>query len=629
VLGSLALAALASSAQGPAGEGPLGNDVFLPVSEEATKELLAGDVLAAAKDGDRAANLSSAFEAWRRALAAAEDGDCVGIAGADAAPRGVESVESAVLRRLGDAGSAVSLAWSARFEPIASAALDAAHGDPEALARVERAYPRTRAAARAALALADLAQESGDPLAGAAWLGRALRSAGPKERDLREAIDRRSPKEPAALPGEPWRTAAGLALEVAIPLEGPATPHRGVVPGIAFLADGRVCVQTATALQIVGADRRARDVELLSITRSHGWRWLPPFAEKDGTWPLLPASDGRRIALVAGRALRERGNALLLLDAAPGREEPQLEWGYSDAGFVGLDGSTRPTDELLGPGLWEFEPGPRIAAGRVVAQARQWTPANDEKPSVDERTVRAWCLAFDLGSGLPRWKRLLAVGGSAKPRFGESRGWARPAQPLAIQGGAVLAGTGIGAGARIDLCDGRIAWTWKFRRAPEGARTWSLSAPLVPPSAAEAAPAVWAPPESDRLYLLGAGGERLAREIGDDVAPLAAGAERVLLLSRSSGRTALAFLAPKSGRRVESVELPRSEAIPPAALSSTSRAIVASDRAVHLFDLDRDGYLLDSVLLPDRAEDPEGAVAARGDRVFVAGESRLWILRVR
>src|SRR5262249_45837926 len=158
-------------------------------------------------------------------------------------------------------------------------------------------------------------------------------------------------------------------------------------------------------------------------------------------------------------------------------------------------------------------------------------------------------------------------------------GWAAAAQPLAIQDGAVLVGTGVGAGARIDLCDGRIAWTRRFRRAPGGARTWSLSAPIVGP------PTARAPPESDRLYLLGAEGERSSAGMGDDVAPLASGADRVLLLSRSGGRATLDLLAPGSGRRVESVELPRPETFPPAALASSSRAIFAGDRAVHLFDL--------------------------------------------
>src|SRR5262249_25751618 len=143
VLGVLALAALASWAQGPAGEGPLGNDVLLPVSEEASKALLAGDELVAKKDGDRAANLAAALEAWGRALPAAEDGDCVPVAGEPAARRGVESVEGAVLRRLAEAGSELSLAWSARFAAIAESARVAAHEDPVALARVERGYPRT------------------------------------------------------------------------------------------------------------------------------------------------------------------------------------------------------------------------------------------------------------------------------------------------------------------------------------------------------------------------------------------------------------------------------------------------------------------------------------------------------
>jgi hypothetical protein len=346
------------------------------------------------------------------------------------------------------------------------------------------------------------------------------------------------------------------------------------------------------------------------------------------------------------RRLTTRGNALLAIDADRSRAEPAFAWGYSDAGFWSEDGTSRRIDDLLGPGLWEFEPGPRIVGGTVLVQAHQWTAEGEEKPSVDERAVKAWCLALDLESGLPRWKDWLAVGASGKGRLQGARGFARPAQPLAVQGGRILAGTGIGAGSTIDICDGRIVATWKFRRAPEGARTWSLCPPLVlaapwvpsrgPGGGGEGGAAIaWASPESDRMYFFrtdAAADVAFAqepREIGDDVVPIDADRDGVVLLSGGGGRTTLARVSPVSGARVESVELPLGERFSPCGLVSASRAIVASDRCAYLLDAGRDLYLLDTVRLPGREESPEGEVAARGERVYVAGERTLWVLRAR
>jgi hypothetical protein len=119
------------------------------------------------------------------------------------------------------------------------------------------------------------------------------------------------------------------------------------------------------------------------------------------------------------------------------------------------------------------------------------------------------------------------------------------------------------------------------------------------------------------------------REIGDDVVPIDADRDGVVLLSGDGGRTTLARVSPASGARVESVELPLGERFSPCGLASASRAIVASDRRAYLFDVGRDLYLLDAVRLPGREDSPEGEVAARGERIYVAGERTLWVLRAQ
>jgi len=633
-------AAPSSSVQGPQGEGPLGNDVFLPVAEASARELTAGDEALAKPGADAGASRAAAFEAWRRALAGADSGKSVPVLLPSDPDRGTESVDRAVVRRLLGAGGEVVSAWRARFDPIAQTAFDAAGYDVPSLERIERGFPVTRSGARAALALADQAFESGDPIGARTWLARARTSADALDRPLTAAIARRDAAAKAdpspADPAPSWTRGRRLRLEGRIPLvpseaerTGPMRP--GVEPGLAFLADGRVCVQGANRLHILGTDGRLQSLDARELVRAHGWNWLTPFAGAGERWPLRPACEGRRLALVEGRAAGTRGNALLLVEIGGEGVDPELVWGYSDAGFLAPDGKVGKLEDSIGPGVWQFEPGPLILAGTVYVQARQWIAEGEGPPSVDERAVRAWCLALDLRTGLPRWQRLLAVGASAKGRLQGARGFVRPAQELAVDGGRILAGTGIGAGAEIDLSDGRVRATWRFRRAPEGSRTWSSTAPRA------GAAVVWAPPESDRLYFFQRGAEAAvgspfalpAREIGGDLAPLAAAGDRILLLSRNGGAVTLAWIAPASGARVDSVELPTGERFAPDALASPTRALLASDRRAFLFDLERGIYLCDSVRLPGREESPEGQVAARGDRVYVAGERSLWILQVR
>src|SRR5260221_4413980 len=63
-------------AQGIQGEGPLGNDAFLPVYASAAKDVAAGDEAFSKKGGEVAAIRAAGFEAWLRALSVAENGDC-------------------------------------------------------------------------------------------------------------------------------------------------------------------------------------------------------------------------------------------------------------------------------------------------------------------------------------------------------------------------------------------------------------------------------------------------------------------------------------------------------------------------------------------------------------------------
>lgn len=625
----------------PQGEGALGNDVFLPVSGRAEAALTQGDRTLASPTPDR----SAALDAWRRALAQSEPADCV------PAPRGTESVERAVLRRLHAGGPELAAAWRERFEPSAEIALEAARWSPDALARTARVWPMTRAAARAALALADRAHEAGDEGSAAIWLERAGAHADPRDPDISAAIARRTSalglggwKEPRSQP-EPWGSATRLEVEAQVALASPVEPRQGIRPGLAFLRDGRACVQGTDTLHLVGpvgpvgTNARARSFPLRTLVRELGWSWIEPFVEESGTWILRPATDGERVVLVAGRAARTRGNALLLLDLTRGSGEPILAWGYFDGGFRGEIAGARTLAETLGPGIWEFEPGPVFVGNAVVAQLRQWTGEGDEPASIDESAVKAWCFAFDAETGLPQWKTLLAVGPSAKVEPWGARGIARPADPLTELPGRLFASTAIGAGVLLDRDDGRPIWSVRNRRAPDGAARWrsgtSFPTAGAPPGADPAL--LWTPSDSDRLYALRADpieslGEltfRAPAEIDGHLEAIGVNGDRVLLLSRVGDRGALTSLDLASGARSSSVEFSRGERLVGGGLVGASRAIVASDRTVRLFDLARDLYLLDAVPLEGADADPAAGIAARADRVYVAGERVLWILRAR
>lgn len=664
---ALGIAAAVVSAQNPGrpsgparpiGEGPLGNDVFLPTSDAAAKALSAGDEALLGTEGDAAKRRDDALEAWWRALSESEAFDCVpfiasGVSGAST-QRGTEPVEVAVVRRLASAGPEIARAWRSRFEEGATSALAAAGDDPATLARVERAFPATRGGARAALALADRAYESGARLSAATWIERARGHADPTDRPLADAIARRAEAlHPAGAkagetdPERGWRKASSLALAsaVALPPEpgvrAEEKPREGIEPGLSLLDDGRVCVQGAASLHVVDPAGGSESVELLSLVHGRGWVWPAPFAEEGERWPLLPAASGSHVFVVAGRAASTQGNALLALETRGTGARPELAWGYSDAGFLAPDGSSYPMDEALGPGLWEFEPGPVVVEGSLIVQARQWLADKGEHPAVDERSVRAWCLAFDTATGSPRWKRLVAAGASGKPRLQGARGFAHPAQPLAVLGGKVLAGTGVGAAAWIDAADGRITACFRYRRAPEGTRRWRLSAPLPldaenSSDAAIAGPILWAPPDSDRGYLLfpergglfgGAFGLE-SREIGRDAAPFAASGSRAILLA-AGDRASFGCLSLSTGARFDSLALERSDHVPSRGIASRHRLLAADDRAVSLFDVDAELRLIAAVDLPGRADDPLGEIEAREDRVYVAGERNLWILNAR
>ncbi|MDF1800931.1 MAG: hypothetical protein P1V81_17310, partial [Planctomycetota bacterium] len=145
-------------------EGPLANDAFQPTDLPAEEAFVTGRrlvaearSLATAGDPSASTRLSQGFESWRQALAASESGAGLRLDPTDPDGRLVVGIEEAVRLEL-DALDPTELGqWIARFEDLASAAFVDGSGEQ----RVERTFPGTAAATRAALRLADAALEAG------------------------------------------------------------------------------------------------------------------------------------------------------------------------------------------------------------------------------------------------------------------------------------------------------------------------------------------------------------------------------------------------------------------------------------------------------------------------------------
>lgn len=583
-----ALAALAS----PAGddpsperfdaEGPLRNDAFLASSERAEAELARGDRawVRFGESADRIA-LVEAFDAWQGALSASSTGDAVrprdaadGEAPAWPDPDGTqgrraEGVAASVARRLDSIGTEVA-AWTERFAPRADAVLAVAEGDTGRLARLEREYPRTPGAARAALRLGDLAFERGRAVDARAWLERASAHAPGADSELADAVERRrralEPLLPSrAAPAGAWSRARSLELERAerlvtdamLPRRTLSPPGGGVEPGLVLLADGSAVIQSPIGLVRLAPPGAPSAVAItrFDLREDLGVRWERPYTASDmGGWPLLPASDGRDVVVVLGRAREGLGNALACLrfdDVGL----PRLRWALTDAGPVGPEAAPADSQPPFG-GPLEFQPGPAVHGQSVFVQVRARSALGDVS---DGAADEIWLLALDLADGRPTWRRFLTraadLRSDAGARFRGAMGPGTAGQPLGIVGDHVFVGTNVGLAFLFDAVDGRLEWAFRGRRRAPSADGWPGSRrPLIAPG--EPPTVFWAAFDSDRLYALSAGPPSHAgvltgapRALGEARMLVAAGPDEILVAGRDGRRRALRAWLPSGERR--------------------------------------------------------------------------------
>ncbi|HUR27082.1 MAG TPA: hypothetical protein VM509_02760 [Planctomycetota bacterium] len=637
-------------------EGPLDNDSTLPIELAAEAELARGDfafagALRLAADAD-AHSVSTAWtavaEAWRNALVHSRGGDSAspfpvlepgGVSPWEAAEPGVlrftEGVEEGVFRRLARLPRAGQLVWTERFSALAEEALQQAAGAPAAVARIEREMPATRAAARAAILLAEFAFESGEPDAARRWLARSRRhlaALGLDAPDLTEGIALRERALPraAANETEAWRRATTLEFVAARALEEPRNASRRARPlgagpqaGMAFLDGERALVQTPSALWILAGPR----AELTGPFENDAWlrpadlEVEPAVAPGNAPgWRLDPAARGASAVVVVGRSLAGRANVLARVDCPASRAEPSVRWARRAAAATGAESDG---DEAE----YEFQPGPLWTDDLVIVLVRRASATSGER----ELELRA----LDPEDGALRWTTYLGKGGERvrdQGRFARTGLATQIAEPLLWTPDGVFAGGALGFAALVDPLDGRVLFAVRDRRRAAEERGWTGWGSALGADGQ----ILWAPADSDHVYRLDARGPGRRgtplgappEAIGEAEALVAGDGGEILVLARAGTRRTLARWDQRSGAKQDSLRLAPEEAFTGRALASEERVIAASDRAVYLFDRKTDLALLAAPKLGGPI--PRGGnVWAQGSRVFVLSSREVEIFSAR
>lgn len=687
-------------------EGPLDNGAFLPLAIEATEHLARGDrsyaeLVARTPFDAGARGWGETFDAWRAALNASSVGAVVPArsrerAGEAAAPwpdpdgtasasvgRRADGVEYAVLRRLIALEPRARAEWTRRFAEVATAALAQAVEAAD-FARVERAFPATEAAARAALVVCEIEFERAHALAARAWWERALRHtqlADLAGSPVAVALERRAPLfvgERAA--DEAWMSTGDMAPTNAVLIDHSQiaagstsrallAPGVGVRPGLAFLSGQRVAVhvpdpqrastgpsgeERVTLVDLTSGRRistfEPRKLEALAAT---GWGGATQYRPSQAPgWPLLIASDGTALVLVVGRHGRDEGNTLMCVDIERGEQVdlpplPELRWALHDGQRCARTGRVTPLSDWPDARL-EFQPGALIRDGTVFVLAREFAPGDADAPSVEQlpdaqAEIRTWICAFDLFDGDLRWRTDIGKGVEIQRDVarmqGSSLGTAA-AQPLVELDGRLFAGTHTGLGALVDAADGRVAWTLRNQRRGSASSGWSGARP---PFERERRCIVWAPADSQRVYWLRAEPDldgrgvfaRPPRALDSAVTLIGGDATSATVLAQRGDERTLVEWNAATGGYSSSPALSPDEYFSGEGLASAQRSLFATNRGLYLLDRTAGSRLIDFTALklesPAQATLglPGGSVWAQGRYVCVLGLSTLWIFEAK
>ncbi|MCE9593390.1 MAG: hypothetical protein K8S98_04280 [Planctomycetes bacterium] len=676
-----ALAAFGFAPQDPVafGEGPLENQTEFETSKAAEEFFSDADLRLVAlrastpSRSDRERAINAVFDAWHDAVGACSSDEWVrpdpalqlhGTSGSShdetTKLRRAEGAEFALLARLAQLDANDRARWTARFEARAKEELDRSGSDREVWQRIERTYPGTSSAARAALRIADAAFAEVRLELVHASLERAARHAaflGADGAPFVAAIERRNAAlarvelPPAAAPTNAVDGARGFGPVRALLYDRDFAAVLGrarldangredelqlwLAPGAVFLASGALLVQSNDLVAVFPAngDETATTFRPSSLLRELGLGvGAAPVRCRVPGRRLTPIALGNDALVTVGEVGPNSRCAVVRLALATGVLDvdapPTVRWATSGTSVAdGRGRSTRFPDELALDEL-QFEPGPVVFSTELVLLARSTPP---DAAELDDAVT--WAVALDLATGRPLWKRRLARGPigprTAVKRFEQAANIdTAPLELLALDD-RVFAGTSTGFGVLFDAADGRLVWSVKNRRRKaedsgwRGRRPWALSDGEL----------LWPPVDSDRGYRLRArpdveGNGLFAAtpfEIGELRTILGANGSTVLAVLASDAGERLATIDLERGTRTVSLALPPKDAFGPEAWVTTSRIVAVTDRGLALFDRTRELFLQDRVELGA----PVAAVLASPKGLVALGGGVVWRIALR
>ena len=624
-------------------EGSFGTDTLLPFDVELERLLASGDEALEDEDAD----LSEVFAAWEEALEDAERGawvrwdtrvhwERVEEAPSLWSERRAEGLSSALLIRLAD--EELRAAWVQHVSADSEADLTAALNLPVEraalpLAALSARYPGTSVSARAALWCSDHERARGRTRHAEAWLARAEECAALLgDPALTAAIQARAVDAAPSTP-EAWELAdAWEAVDFALLTDDLGSPASGL-RGLARWGAEEIFIQSAELAWTLGPRRSARVLSLRDVADRAGQPLARNWMRPGSKWRHQPTTDEGVAYCVLGRARSERSNVLVAFSLVEG--EPSPRWSLGPGGWRDSDGALRSAlEDALGPGVWEFQPGPLVVDDLLIVQARRWelSDSSGRLSMVDPARAEAAALALELSSGSLVWRTTLARGsehfGDAGLRFRAAETPSRAAPSPLLCGSSLVFATGLGACVALDLADGRA------QRAVLGQRIEGNETPSRAPVAKGSDRALWIPLGGERAYELALGARHPELRRSPFTSPprratgwssmVGARGGRLLVAVTRRGRHQLELTAEGELRPQRSVQLSPGEALAGAHALGASRLLSASDQGLFVFDLDRELYLVGHVPLDPSVTCLRDGLLAAGSWVFALTDAGVY-----
>jgi hypothetical protein len=351
-------------------------------------------------------------------------------------------------------------------------------------------------------------------------------------------------------------------------------------------------------------------------------------------WRHQPTVHDEVVFCVLGRARNDRSNALIAFEAG---DTPLPRWSLGQGGWRDSKGELLASlADAIGPGAWEFQPGPLVVDDLLIVQARRWelSDSSGRLSLVDPARAEATALALELTSGALVWKTPLARGaelfGDPGARFATAETPSRSAPSPRLCGSSLVFATGLGACVALDLADGRAQRAVLGQRV-EGGISWAQAAVATNPQSS-----IWTPYGGETAYELALGTGHPDLFTSPFTSPperasewsslVGAHDERLLVAVSRRGRHQIELVGESAHR---SVQLSPGETLQGAHALGSARLLSVSDQGLFVFDLERELYLVGHVPLdPSVTCLPAGLVAA-GSWAWALTEAGLYRLRIR